>query len=501
MAKPAFTLLVLAVAASAMQAAVIRGLVVENRTGYSVSSATVTLQSIPSAGQAPRIARTGDSGEFAFGNVSPGAYLIKASRRGFMPMEYGQKRWNSAGAALVIENDSPVTVRLPLTRYSSITGTVRDPNEVGIPDQDVAAYTSTEPPRFVTRARSDDRGVFRISGLEPGTWLVRTTGGIDDDRSYLPTFSRQTLRVEDARPVVVYLDEDATDGDVRPIAGKLFDLSGSVALPNQPAYAVVVTLASDMGRTVSNGLAFHFPALAPGRYEIYAEAKAGSKVLGGYTEILIERNMTDFALPMNEVRESHFVIEGAGAAISASGLLRRKDLAGVGPAEPLIIMNGVGRAQISPGRWEFLATPPDGYYVSRFSGSRNNTARPDGWNDIAAGGGVPGTSGRFTITLSNSPGGIHGIVRSSGAPAASAPVFLEAWDPVTRARVVDLRETRADMRGNYRFESLAPGDYRIMSTYDYIAPDSGAFDAARAQQVRIDSSTRLQMDLELDGIP
>jgi hypothetical protein len=500
MAKPAITLLLLAAAASAMQAGVVRGLVVEKRTGYSVSRATVTLEPIPSAGQAARTARTGDSGEFAFGNVAPGAYLIKASRRGFMPMEYGQKRWNSAGVALVIENDSPVTVQLPLTRYSSIAGTVRDSNEVGIPDQDVAAYTSTEPPRYVTRARSDDRGVFRISGLEPGTYLVRTTGGDDDDRSYLPTFSRQTLRVEDARPVVVYPDEDATDGDVRPILGKLFDLTGFVSLPNQPAFTVVVTLASDMGRTVINGPAFHFGALAPGHYEIYAEAKAGSRVLGGYTEILVERNMTDFALPMNEVRESQFVLEGAGATVSATAFLRRKDLAGVRPAEPLIL-NGVGRVQLFPGRWEFLATPPDGYYVSRFSGSRDNAARPDGWNDIVLGGGVMGTSGRFTITLSNSPGGIHGLVKSTGEPAASAPVFLETWDPVTRKRVIDLRETRADMRGNYWFGSLAPGDYRVMSTYDYIAPDSGVFDAARAQQVRIESSTNLQVELELGGIP
>jgi len=501
MAKPGVTLLLLAVAAPAMQGAVIRGLVVENRTGYSVSHATVTLQPIPSAGQAPRTARTSDSGEFAFGNVSPGAYLLKASRRGFMPMEYGQKRWNSAGVALVIESDDPVTVRLPLTRYSSITGTVRDSNEVGIPDQDVAAYTNTEPPRFVTRARSDDRGVFRIYGLEPGTFMVRTTGGIDDDLSYLPTFSRQTLRVEDARPVVVFPDEDATDGDVRPIPGKLFDLSGSVAVPNQPAFTVVVTLASDMGRTVSNGPVFHFPALAPGHYEIYAEAKAGSRVLGGYTEVLVERNMAEFALPMSEVRDSQFVIEGTGAAVSATGFLRRRDLAGVGPAEPVILTNGVGRVQISPGRWEFLATPPSGYYVSRFSGSRNNTARPDGWNEIALGGGVLGTSGRFTITLSNSPGGIHGLVKSAGEPAASAPVFLEAWDAVTRARVVETRQTRADRRGNYRFENLPPGDYRVLSTYDYAAPDSGAFDAARAQQVRIESGTNLQLDLELDGIP
>jgi hypothetical protein len=217
--------------------------------------------------------------------------------------------------------------------------------------------------------------------------------------------------------------------------------------------------------------------------------------MGGYTEILIDREMANFTLPMSEVRESQFVLEGAGAGVSTTGFLRRKDLAGVGPGEPLNL-SGVTRVQLFPGRWEFLATPPDGYYVSHFSGSRNNTARPDGWNDI-----VGGTSGRFTITLSSSPGGIHGLVKSSGAPFAAAPVFLETWDPVTRGRLLDLRQTRSDMRGNYRFESLAPGDYRVLSTYEYAAPDSAAFDAARAQAVRIEPSTNLQVDLDLDGLP
>lgn len=496
MAKPAVPILLFGFSAL-LQGAVIRGTVVEKRSGYSLSRATVTLQPVPSAGQAVRSVRTTDSGRFEFDNLGPGAYLIKASRRGFMPMEYGQKRWNSAGTAIVLDSDGIATLHLPLARYGAITGTVRDSNEVGIPDQDVAAYTNSQPPRFVTRAKSDDRGIFRIGGLEPGTYLVGTTGNNDADLSYLPTFSRQTLRVDEAGPVVVYPDEDSSDGDVRPIAGRLFDLSGSVSLPSQPPLTVTVTLASDLGRVTSNGPAFSFPALAPGRYEIYAEAREtppGMRAFGGYTEILIERNLTKYALPMSEVRETRFILEGAPSESTTPAFVRRKDLAGVGASEPVTL--GAGRVALFPGRWEFLATPPDGYYISGFSGSRNNDARPDGWNEI-----LISNFSRFTITVSNGPGGLHGTVKSSNAPAAAAPVFLETWDPVTRRRLLDLRETRTDMRGNYRFDNLAPGDYRVLSTYEYATPDSGAFDAAGALSLRIESSTNPQTDLELYGIP
>jgi hypothetical protein len=219
------------------------------------------------------------------------------------------------------------------------------------------------------------------------------------------------------------------------------------------------------------------------------------RAFGGYTEILIERNLTKYALPMSEVRETRFILEGGAPSESTTpAFVRRKDLAGVGASEPVTL--GAGRVALFPGRWEFLATPPDGYYISRFSGSRNNDARPDGWNEI-----LISNFSRFTITVSNGPGGLHGTVKSSNAPAAAAPVFLETWDPVTRRRLLDLRETRTDMRGNYRFDNLAPGDYRVLSTYEYATPDSGAFDAAGALSLRIESSTNPQTDLELYGIP
>src|SRR6202044_2742554 len=119
-------------------------------------------------------------------------------------------------------------------------------------------------------------------------------------------------------------------------------------------------------------------------------------------------------------------------------------------------------------------------------------SRPEGWNEIQS----PRT-GLVTIALSGGSSSLHGIVTESGSPTAWAPVFLETWDPARRTRLVDLRGTRADVRGNYRFEGLAPGSYRVLSTFEYGAPDSQAMDLAGAQPIDIAEHTDLQTDLEL----
>ena len=488
------------IAAVSAHAAVIRGTAVEQRTGYILSRTIVTLDPIPNAGQQVRSIRTGENGQFTFANVPPGAYVLQASHRGFMPMQYGQRRWDAAGAPIVIAGDEVITVSLPLLRYGSIVGVTRDLNEVGIADQDVAAYTDSQPPVFVARGKSDERGVFRIAGLEPGTYLIRTTGNNDDDRAYLPTFSRQTLRVEEARPVVVYPDEDSTDGDVRPIEGKLFSLTGYLPLPPPPAnFLVTVTLASDLGRITSNGSSFHFAALAPGHYEIYAEAREnppGTRVLGGYMDLLIERNIANFALPMSEVRETRFAVDGAGADVTATALVRRKDYAGVGPVQT-VMLNAVTGVLLFPGQWEVQVVPPRGYYVSNFGGARNSAVRPDGWNGFL----VNSFSSRVNVTLSNGPAALHGVVRDSNKAVGGVPVFLEPWDPVTRNRLADLHETRSDMSGNYRFDGIAPGDYRIFSTFDYAAPNQQVFDASGARAIRLEKTTDPAVDLDLWGNP
>ena len=483
------------------RAATIRGTVTEQRTGYILSRAEVTLEGVPNVGQENRNSRTRENGQFVFGSVSPGDYLLKVTRRGFMPLQYGQRRWDAAGTAIHVIGDEVITLTTPMLRYSGIVGVVRDANEVGIPDQDVAAYTSAQPPMFVARGKTDDRGVFRIGGLVPGTYFVRSTGNLDEDRSYLPTFSRQTVRAEDARAVTVYPDEDTPDADIRPVEGRLFTLSGYVSLPPRrpdESFTVTVTLASDLGRLTTTGAAFRFPALAPGHYEILAEAREdppGTRVLAAYTDVLVERDINNLALNASDLRQTRFAIDGAGSGMTSTALVRRRDYAGAGPVQ-MYSVNAAGGVALAPGRWEVEIIPPRGYYVSAFGGPQSPGARPDGWNEINV-----GFFSSIRVAISGGPAAVHGVVRQSGKGAAGVPVFLEGWDPITRNRKIDLRETRTDATGNYRFDSLAPGEYRVLATFDYAAPSPQAFDNLGATAVRLEKASDSAVDLELMGNP
>ena len=92
---------------------------------------------------------------------------------------------------------------------------------------------------------------------------------------------------------------------------------------------------------------------------------------------------------------------------------------------------------------------------------------------------------------------MQGVVKASGEPAAGAPVYLEAYDPESKRRLLDLRTTRTDMRGAYRFDGLAPGVYRVLSTFEYGSPDVAQMELAGAQTVRVAWSGNQTADLDL----
>jgi hypothetical protein len=205
-------------------------------------------------------ARTNRFGLFEFAGLPPGAYLVRASRVAFETAQFGQKRWNSSGTPLVLaETDAPfLTIRLP--RFGSITGTVVDENEVGLPEFAVAAFLNTRPPQLLAQATSDDRGMFRIYGLPPGNYLVRSVAKLYEDGGYLPTFSRETDLVDQAYTVEVSLDQQVDFVNVRPLPGQLTSLTVEAA-PTDPKYRpVTMTLVSDMGRWTVPGPVHVFPA-------------------------------------------------------------------------------------------------------------------------------------------------------------------------------------------------------------------------------------------------
>jgi hypothetical protein len=88
-----------------LQAAVIRGVVVEEVGSRPLARAEVTVQPLSGTPGNTRWARTNRRGSFAFRSLAPGFYLVSASRPAFMPAQYGQKRWNSAGTPMMLDEE------------------------------------------------------------------------------------------------------------------------------------------------------------------------------------------------------------------------------------------------------------------------------------------------------------------------------------------------------------------------------------------------------------
>ncbi|HEY1339122.1 MAG TPA: carboxypeptidase-like regulatory domain-containing protein [Bryobacteraceae bacterium] len=485
--------------AGALHAAVIRGVVVENQTGHPLARARI--DAVPISGtEGPSLTvRTNVAGAFEIARVPPGTYLVTASRRGYAPVQYGQRRWGASGIPLVLEETSTAALNIRLPRFGAITGTVGDENEVGLPFHELLLYRNTRPLELLDHVEADDRGVYRFYGLAPGSYLVRTVGRDYFEGSYLPTFAPRGATIDEAIPAEVSIDRDTTDVNLRPTPGTLVSLSGYVGgLPNGKMAAV--TLISDMGRqTVTTSSAFLFRPLPPGPYEIRAEFAGDerSPALGAYTTLVLDRDRTDFRVRLVPWPKVDFaIVNTEGQPIAPPGLrvlARRKDLAERGAASTLPVING--QASLGPGRWELALDPMTDYFVAGFSGPAGPSARPDGWNEITVEGGPMAV--RFV--LAPDPGSVHGTVKIGDGPIAGAPVFLEAWDPESRRRVGDLRATRTDSTGGYRFTGLAPGAYRILSTFEFREPDSAAMAAGRV--IKVERGKDQLVDLGLYVMP
>jgi Carboxypeptidase regulatory-like domain len=490
--------LLLMLACGASQAAIIKGTVVENQSGKPLARTLISIRPVPGSPGPDLTARTNTYGSFEFAGLPAGSYLLGAARRGFMPVQYGQKNWRASGTPIVLDAEQSTFLYVRLPRFASISGIVVDENDVGLPEHEIAAFKNTRPPRLIARAQADDRGVYRIFGLDPGVYLVRTIGRQYEDGGYLPTFYRETQRVDEAGIVETYLDQERPDIKVRPIPGKLYNISGGVPGANGP---MVVTLVSDVGRESVNTVGpFQFPAKPPGSYEIYVEApvdRRGYGGGGGYMPLSLEHDMVGISVPLFPLPGLSFSFQGVQGPMDAAGfkvLSKRIDLAGEAPAETLKLNNG--SVSVLPGRYLVSLAPNAGYVPLDFRGCRGErpeAGRADGWIEILVTRPCP-----VRYNVSNKPGGLHGVVTSGTRdPVPGAPVFLEPYDEITRKRIVDVRTAISDIHGQFQFFGLVPGTYRLVSTFEYQMPETLDIDVMTPKIVKVEEGRDQQQDVDL----
>jgi hypothetical protein len=339
--------------------------------------------------------------------------------------------------------------------------------------------------------KTDDRGMYRIGGLEPGSYLIRSVGKRYDEGDYLPTFARETTRVDEAHPVEVQLDTESTEVHVRPFPGRLFSFGGRAH--TSPQTQVTLTLVSDAGsvNAVSDKQGnFKFPPTARGQYELYATAQTDRRynvapVVAAYQAFYLERDSNDHRITLGTLPEVRFAAENTKGEpldlLAVQILFRHKSLAGEEKTQTLGAP--AARGTLAPGRYEFGLAPSPAYYLV------------GGWKDVV----LEGAGAEdVKFVLSPLPATVRGTARNAAHdPVAGVPVFLEAYDLESRRRIGDVRAIRTDTSGRFEFYGLAPGHYRLLSTFEFQAPEMTQIEAARPREIHISEGKDETVDLDV----
>jgi hypothetical protein len=493
-------------AALCAEAGTITGVVLEHTSNRPLARTLVRLEPVPDA-RAGKLEtftlRSGRSGQFAFPAVAPGMYFLTAVRGGYFPAAYGQRLPAGRGTPIEVTKDSNLFAELRARHKGALTGRVLDENGVGVAGVPVLAYRARLPLRSSGSASSDDRGVFRIHSLEPGKYWVRSGGHtLEDGSGWLPTFGPQTHETREARVHAVTVDTETAYADVSPESGGLFSLGGDITCDTPGV--VLVTLSSETGQQRSQTMcgpgpgAYRFSGLPSGTYEVFAALQSGSSA--GFVELLLQRDtLANLSLQSNPRVEIETVRSGAGSAaeIPVKLIGRRHDLSETGAAADITGKHAV----LAPGYWEFRAQPPPGYYVESISNVRSNFRRSrkgerpaSDWFEVLI---EPQLATKIRVTVSDQAAQISGIVMAERKVVAGAPVFLWPVAEPARRSLSGPAQMISDTEGRFRFDSLPPGDYRILASFDVSEIDEEIAEASRAPVIHAEPSRNVTLEVPI----
>jgi len=286
---------------------------------------------------------TDATGHFAIRNAAPGSYTIRASRPGYLSPMQNEVEVQEGGSSKKIKVDlaQPTIVNLGLSPGAAIAGRVIDPFGRPADAATIEASLILQDGTAKTRRTgiSDDRGQYRLWGLEPGRYRLAleyrrggvaffdggnfvSTGALPlfASESWIKTYFPGTVDVERAALVDVP-EGGAIEGiDFGFQTGQAFKITGTVIDPGrdkrsgvpdfyliplgsgEPKVLEAPRMAQNtMGSNRTPG-AFELRGVRPGRYLLYAEdwlvEPRGDNFVVSQVTLDVSSDLTDVTLVM-----------------------------------------------------------------------------------------------------------------------------------------------------------------------------------------------------------
>src|SRR5687768_11509480 len=159
---------------------VLKGQVIASGTGTPVRRAQVRAMSME--GRGGGVTSTDNEGRYEIKDLPAGRYNITASKGGFSPGSFGQRRPGEPGTPIDLsDGQTAEKVNFVLARGGVIAGRIVDDGGEPVSGTMVAAmrYQFVQGTRRLVPAngegstdRTDDQGSFRLFGLPPGDYYV-----------------------------------------------------------------------------------------------------------------------------------------------------------------------------------------------------------------------------------------------------------------------------------------------------------------------------------------
>jgi len=254
---------------------------VVNESGQPMAGASAFVRAVNSP-TTPRMVSTDADGYFQVNNLEPALYTVGANSPAYtsIPGDPSSPTYYRIG-------DS---VNLQLMRGGVITGTVTNASGEPVISARVRAImvrnAKGQPPGPVyfgsMEQSTDDRGIYRIYGLSPGTYLV-SAGGTSFQQAFefnpydtdVPTYAPSSTRDDAAEVSVKAGEESNVDIRYRAEAGHIVSGTVKVSGPTSGATVTlvpvggVVTPASMFQGPAARG--FSFNGISDGEYELVAQ--------------------------------------------------------------------------------------------------------------------------------------------------------------------------------------------------------------------------------------